>query len=144
MHENVLEKVKSDGLAVLAVWMPVLKSDNAEAGKKAERLLPDPRVIHYWDADSSLGKLYGRQLTLPRGRQLAWDIYFVYAPGVRWEDEPPAPTAWMHQVGRDERHLNGDSLRRIILEQLGTDLARGLSRPASFARSRLPTGEDRR
>ncbi len=121
MRENVLDKVKSDDLAVLSVWMPVLKSDNAEAAKNAEPLLPDPRVIHYWDADNSLGKLYGRQLTLPRGRQLAWDIYFVYAPGVRWEDEPPAPTAWMHQLGQDERSLDGRKLRAVILEALGIE-----------------------
>ncbi len=121
VHENVLKQVLSDDLFVIAVWMPVLGSDNAEAGKKAEPLLPDPRVTHYWDPDNSLGKLYGRQVTLPRGRQLAWDIYFVYAPGVRWEDEPPEPTAWMHQLGRDERHLNGDTLRGTILALLGIE-----------------------
>ena len=121
MQHDVLERVESDNLSVFAVWMPVLAADNAEAGKKAESLLPDPRVAHYWDADNSLGKLYGRQLTLPRGRQLAWDIYFVYAAGVRWEDEPPAPTAWMHQLGRDERQLNGDTLRGTILELLGIE-----------------------
>ena len=121
MHDNVLKQVESEDLAVFAVWMPILGSDNAEAGKKAEPLLPDPRVIHYWDSDSSIGKLYGRQLTLPRGRQLAWDIYFVFAPGIRWEDEPPAPTAWMHQLGRDERSLEGGKLRATILAALGIE-----------------------
>ena len=121
VHDKVLEQIESDDLAVFAVWMPVLESDNAEAGKKAEPLLSDPRVAHYWDPDTSLGKLYGRQLTLPRGRELAWDIYFVYAPGVRWKDELPAPTAWMHQLGRDERLLNGDTLRATILELLGIE-----------------------
>ena len=117
----VLEQVESDDLAVFAVWMPVLGSDNAAEGKKAELLIPDSRVVHYWDPDNSLGKLYGRQLTLPRGRELAWDIYFVYAPGVRWKDELPAPSAWMHQLGRDERLLNGDTLRATILELLGIE-----------------------
>ena len=122
VHDNVLEKVKSDDLSVLAVWMPVLGSDNAGEGKKAEPLLADPRVTHYWDADRSLGNLYARQLPLPNGRDLAWDIYFVYAPGVRWQDELPEPTEWMHQLGRDERHLsNGDTLRATILKLLGTE-----------------------
>ena len=101
--------------------MPVLKSDNADAGKKAEPLLADSRVTHYWDGDKSLGKLYGRSLELPRGRRLAWDIYFVYAPGVRWEGEPPEPTAWMHQLGFDGRHLNGEKLRGTILGLLGLE-----------------------
>ena len=121
MHDSVLKQVESEDLAVFAVWMPVLESDSAEAGRKAEPLLPDPRVIHYWDSDNSIGKLYGRQLTLPRGRQLAWDIYLVFAPGVRWDDEPPVPTAWMHQLGRDERSLEGGKLRAKILESLGIE-----------------------
>ena len=121
MHDEVLTQIDSKELSVLAVWMPVLKSDNAAAGKKAEPLLPDPRVTHYWDDDNSLGKLYGRSLTLPRGRQLAWDIYFVYAPGVKWDDQPPPPTEWMHQLGTDERHLNGGTLRGAIQELLGLE-----------------------
>ena len=44
--------------------------------------------------------------------------------------EPPAPTAWMHQLGRDERHLDGDSLRRMILEQLGIEDPNEVSEPA--------------
>ncbi len=121
MVHEVLGQVDSDDLSVAAVWMPVLGSDDATAGKAAESLLPDDRVSHYWDDDNSLGKLYGRLLTLPRGRQLAWDIYFVYPPGVRWEEEPPMPAQWMHQLGRDERHLNGDTLRGMILELLGIE-----------------------
>ncbi len=121
VHQEVLEQVDSDDLSVFAVWMPVLGSDNAAAGKDAESLLPDDRVTHYWDGDNSLGKLYGRLLTLPRGRQLAWDIYFVYAPGVTWEQEPPLPTQWMHQLGRDERSLNGETLRGTIRELLGME-----------------------
>ncbi len=69
VHDEVLKQIDSDDLSVLAVWMPVLQSDNAAAGKKAEPLLPDPRVAHYWDDDKSLGKLYGRSLELPRGRR---------------------------------------------------------------------------
>ena len=123
VQQEVLEQVDSDDLSVFAVWMPVLGSDNAAAAKDAESLLPDDRVTHYWDDDNSLGKLYGRLLTLPRGRQLAWDIYFVYAPGIRWEEEPPRPTQWMHQLGRDERLLNTDMLRGTILELLGMQQA---------------------
>jgi hypothetical protein len=121
VQQEALEQIDSEDLSVLAVWMPVLGSDNAAAGKDAEALLPDDRVTHYWDGDNSLGKLYGRLLELPRGRQLAWDIYLVYAPGVRWDEEPPLPTRWMHQLGLDDRRLDGDSLRGSILELLGLE-----------------------
>jgi hypothetical protein len=114
VREDVLEQIDSKDLTVIAVWMPVLGSDNPAEGVKAESLLPDNRTTHYWDEDRSLGDLYGRLLTLPRGGKLAWDIYFVYAPGVRWDDEPPLPTFWMHQLGRDERFLDGDELRGAV------------------------------
>ena len=112
--EKVLEQIESDDLSVHVVWMPVLRSDNAKEGLAAESFIPDERAVHYWDGDNALGKVYGRLLTLPRGRQLAWDIYFVYEPGVEWKDEPPLPTDWMHQLGRDERSLDGDKLREAI------------------------------
>ncbi len=117
VREEVLEKVAGEDLSIIAVWMPVLRSDNAAEGVKAEALLPDARVTHYWNDDRSLGELYGRLLTLPRGRSLAWDIYFVYEPGLRWDDLPPRPTFWMHRLGDDERFLDGDKLRGAI-EQL--------------------------
>ncbi len=38
----------------------------------------------------------------------AWDVYLLYAPGVKWiGDQPPMPTFWMHQLypdtGADQR-----------------------------------------
>ena len=110
----MLEQIDSERLTIHAVWMPVLGADNAEAAIKAEPLLSDARVVHYWDGDQALGKLYGKALTLPRGRQLAWDIYFVYAPGVEWGEELPQPTDWMHQLGDDPRRLDGDKLRDSV------------------------------
>jgi hypothetical protein len=118
VREDVLEQVGNKDLLVIAVWMPVLGSDNPAEGMKAELLLPDDRVTHYWDENRSLGDLYGRLLTLPRNRKLAWDIYFVYEPGVRWEAEPPLPTFWMHRLGRDERFLDGNGLREVVQQLL--------------------------
>jgi hypothetical protein len=132
VREDVLEQVDSEDLSVIAVWMPVLGSDNADEGIKAESLLPDDRATHYWDEDRNLGNLYGRLLTLPRNRKLAWDIYFVYAPGVRWEDQPPLPTFWMHRLGNDERFLDGTELRQAVQRLLPVE------EPALESLFRLP------
>jgi hypothetical protein len=47
-------------------------------------------------------------------REVAWDVYLVYPPGVVWEGEtPPSPAAFMHQLsGRlpADRHLDGPGL----------------------------------
>ncbi len=113
---DVLTQVDSEGLSVLAVWMPCLPGDNAEFALSAESLLPDSRVVHYWDDDSSLGTLYGRSLALPNGGTLAWDVYFVFAPGVEWGIQPPMPTEWMHRLGKGARLLDGDKLRELVLD----------------------------
>jgi hypothetical protein len=72
-------------------------------------------VRHYWDGEQKLGRAYGRVVELPRGRKLAWDVYFAFAPGTTWSAAPPAPADWAHQLGLDERHL-GDGER--LLESL--------------------------
>lgn len=115
MQEKVLDAIDSEDLAVHVVWMPVLQSDNFEAAKKAPALVPDGRALHYWDGDQDLGRLYGRIVELPRGRELAWDIYFVFEPGVIWEELPPYPSEWAHQLGLDDRNLNeGDQLQAAV------------------------------
>lgn len=115
----MLERVDSDDLSVFAVWMPVLDTDNPKAALEAESLLDDSRVVHYWDERMSLGKFYGSVLELPRG-DLAWDTFFVYAPGVEWTERPPTPTSWMHQLARDSRRLHGKRLREAIVDLLPT------------------------
>ena len=127
MLSHVLEQVESDELSVFAVWMPVLRTDTAESALSAESLLPDSRVVHYWDDDRSLGTLYGQSLPLPRGKKLAWDVYFVYAPGVEWRTQPPMPTEWMHQLGKGARALDGGKLRESILDLLPYSEAAGSS-----------------
>jgi hypothetical protein len=117
--EDVLKQVQSDRLSVFAIWMDVLDSDDADAALEAESLIPDPRVVHYWDGENNLGQLYGETLPLPPGcNDFAWDVYFVYAPGIEWQDQLPAPSEWMHQLGQDSRRLDGDELRESILDLL--------------------------
>ena len=115
----MLDKVDSDNLSVHVVWTPVLASDKRSSVDRAHKLfVKDDRAVQYWDGDQSLGKTYGELMELPNGRDLAWDIYLVYEPGVEWGDKPPMPDYWMHQLGRDERSLNADTLRESIVSML--------------------------
>jgi hypothetical protein len=118
VFKDVLDQIPSSELSVLAVWMPCMAMDNAKAALSAESLLPDSRVVHFWDGEKALGTLYARMLPLPRGTTLAWDIYFLYAPGVEWGEQPPMPTEWMHQLGEGTRSLNGQKLRESVVDLL--------------------------
>lgn len=117
----MLERIPNPNLRAYVVWLPVLPSNGWEAAAGREsRRVPGARATHYYDAEAHLAKLYGPILHLPDGMP-AWDVYFVFGPEVRWgarpDDQPPAPTYWMHQLGRAapaELRLDGDQIRRVV------------------------------
>lgn len=104
-------------LKVYVVWTPVLREDDRQTAVKAIGKVPDERAIHFWDADKSLGFSLGKTVTLPRERELAWDVYFAFDAQAEWDDIPPQPADWMHQLGTDERKLDGQTLR-VSIEKL--------------------------
>ena len=120
MQKEILEAVTDEKLKVYVVWTPVLQEDDRQAAVKAIGNVPDERASHFWDADKSLGFSFGKFITLPRGRELAWDVYFVFDEAAEWIEGPPKPTYWMHQLGTDARKLRGDTLRVSIENLLRT------------------------
>lgn len=119
MQKQVLDTIKDDNLRVHVVWTPVLGDDDRDASLESRNLIPDPRAVHYWDDELDLGLAYGRAVALPPGRDLAWDVYFVFDQGTMWEGNLPVPAEYSHQLGRDERYLgDGSRLLRLVLEAL--------------------------
>lgn len=98
MRDDVLAKVKDDRLKVYVVWEPILPKDRAEALVDAAAVMAgETRAVQYWDAGAVSGKAYVKKLSLPI-KTAAWDIYFLFPPGKKWEADPPAPSFWMHQL----------------------------------------------
>ncbi len=98
------------------VWLPVLPTGGYESAAKRESgRIADTRVHQYYDPGAQAGKLFAGVLGLPRGRP-AWDLYMVFAPGARWDDSPPKPTYWMHQLGvaPPELRLDAPKLERVV------------------------------
>lgn len=120
-----MEKIASEKLATYVVWLPVLNFQNAATlqrnGQKESSRLPGPRSLHYSDPEGYSGKEYGKIVDIPYGAP-AWDIYFAFGPDVRWDNAPPAPTYWEHQLGGMDgtRRLNGprfaDEVRKLLAE----------------------------
>jgi len=112
-----MERISDPNLRAYIVWLPILPSGAHEpaARREAERI-PDSRAILFFDAEARVGKVYSSILHLPSGLP-AWDVYLVFGPEVRWDDNPPVPTYWMHQLGRagpPELRLDGEQLERVI------------------------------
>ena len=94
----VLDRIREPLLRVYVVWVPVLPGDDTAPAQEARSLVPDQRAAHFWDGHGALPRLFSRVLHLPAGCP-AWDVYLMYARGVRWTAEAPAPVSWQHQLG---------------------------------------------
>ncbi len=98
--QSVFEKHPNDErLRGFVVWLPMLPTDNQSAAGAQAGSFIDARVAQQWDGDRASGETFAKMLGLKRK---AWDVYLLYAPGVKWTGEaPPMPTFWMHQLRAD-------------------------------------------
>jgi hypothetical protein len=93
---KTLKSVTDGRVRAYIVWLPIFGGDfNGEARKLSNRFR-DKRVSYYLDPDSETGKEWER--VLKTDRPIAWDVYMLCAAETHWEDEPPQPTFWMHQL----------------------------------------------
>jgi mercuric ion transport protein len=101
---ELFKKYDSDKLRGLVVWLPMKPADSAQAAWTESEKLQDQRiVVRGWDGKRAIANLFSKPLRL---RKTAWDVYLVYAPGVRWQGtEPPAPNFWMHQLQQADQSL---------------------------------------
>ena len=99
MQKSVLKDFPDADISVSIVWiqMPGF-NDNAQTSRKIAGSFSDPRVKHFYDPFPAhlVGKAFAKD-RISRGP--AWDIYFFYKKGEEWEDGPPTPAEWMHQLG---------------------------------------------
>ncbi len=102
-------------LTAFFVWVPELRATESDV-PYGIALVPDARVRNYWDPNESLGNGYDRLLGVGGP---AWDVYFLYARGARWDGSlPPRPDFWMHQLAvTTAPRLDPDVFRRRV-EQL--------------------------
>jgi hypothetical protein len=122
VEKQIMEKIPDSRLRAYVVWVPVLRAGPFESTARDESArVADPRATQFIDSDGQLSKAYASVLHLPRYLP-AWDVYFVFGPDVHWadgqgSDQLPAPTYWMHQLGRSapaELALNPDQLARVV------------------------------
>lgn len=127
--EKLLQEIDAERLQVLVVWEPLLNTDTYTEAQKMAGLIPDRRAIHYWEPGQVLGLGYGKRLPLPGNFNFAVDMVLLFDPGVAWTDASlPAPGAWFHQLGNDERTFSPEKLRDEIRKRLASPPA--ASRPA--------------
>ncbi len=100
MQSQVLDQLDEPSLRALVAWVPILPDDSEGAARASASLISDERSSHFWDARKALPPLFASLLGLPEDWP-AWDVYLAYPAGATWDDEPPAPAFWHHQLGDD-------------------------------------------
>jgi hypothetical protein len=98
MQTAVLDTIDDPSLRAYVVWVPILPEDSEEAARDSSALVTDPRAAHFWDATRALPPLLAPVLSLPEGWP-AWDVYLAYPPAALWDERPPTPAFWHHQLG---------------------------------------------
>lgn len=84
MRDEILAKYPTAQFKVLAVFFDMLPGDSRQM--LDTRVLADPRVTYYWDAEKVVGQWFSDHVTGRPG--ITWDAYFLYGPGASWEQKP--------------------------------------------------------
>ncbi|HEV7505649.1 MAG TPA: hypothetical protein VGS07_12105 [Thermoanaerobaculia bacterium] len=118
---GVLNGIAGDQVRVLVVWLPLLSKDDYELAKTAAASLTDRRAAHFWDPARVLALEYGNSLALPQEYKykFAVDVFLIFDPGTLWSaTSVPAPSAWLHKLGEDERKFDAGKLESELRKRL--------------------------
>ena len=118
IQSKVLDVLKDNSLRVIVVWVPMLPTDKDAPDQDTLALMPDKRATQFWDAKRSTPFPVGRALGLPEGFA-AWDVYLLYPPGAKFEQQMPKPVYWQHQLPvKTAPRLNGNSFAAEVRKVL--------------------------
>ena len=121
--QAVLSLPRECDFRLYLLWLPVLENDSIAAAAQTRARFPvDDRAEHFWDDNLQVSQTYHWTLQLgerQRRHRVAWDIFLLYRAGVRWEEAPPAPDFWMHQLFlEDVPKLDVDTLKYELEQTL--------------------------
>ena len=124
--KSIVESFPDADIRIAIVWINKLAADSRKAAEKSAGTFNDPRVCQFYDPQQQSGQAVADSLGW-QGR-IAWDIYLFYTAGSRWNETPPAPVDWMHQLtdpwADPDRLRTGDDLVRELEGSMKTLMVR--------------------
>lgn len=77
-------------------------------------LLTDPRVVHFWDEEKSVGTWYGENVTATKEGHVEWDAWFLYDAASTWGDDGPSDlVGWGRTIVQTRVQLKDDVFRQL-------------------------------
>lgn len=134
IQEYILKRNRKLDMNVYAIWYEMYPGDSPDDFPEARKLLPDKRVVHYWDQPKDVGRwFYGLVPTTTKG-VIEWDAFYLYDKGSVWTDRPTELLTWGRPILNDRRKLSAQ------VAQL-TGAAPAVGEPQAVPA--LPTGDQR-
>jgi hypothetical protein len=96
VQKVIVQADRAADIRVAIAWIHMLPLDNAAAARGMAATMQDPRVQHFHDPQGHAGAAVAA--SLGAAGNVAWDIYLFYPAGQGWQDGPPAPADWAHQL----------------------------------------------
>jgi hypothetical protein len=96
VRQDVLDASPEAPLRVYVVWFDAFEGD--ERSRVPARMLADPRVAQFWDDAKLAGRWYAAFTRPGDPEWVEWDAFFVYPPGVTWEEAGARPLRWGRTV----------------------------------------------
>ena len=117
--QSVLKEIPDSRLRAYIVWLPMFPSDSRSWAQTRSDEFKDDRLSYYWDGSRLTGEEWSKTLGIDR---TAWDVYFLYGSGSKWDAAAPAPSFWMHQLGGVTKapHLNKEEFKNKVKELLAS------------------------
>jgi hypothetical protein len=124
VQQTLLDGNTGAPVRVYAIWFNMYPGDARD--RWHSNLLPDGRVVHFWDETESVGRLFAgavQRLAVRRAPQsidlegdVLWDAYLLYGRDARWEaDDTPADViSWGAPI-----LLTQETFQRDFLSALG-------------------------
>jgi hypothetical protein len=86
VQREILDRNATRDLRVYAIWLPFLGATQG-AAEVSERVLPDSRVVHYWDGAAKISDWFAENVENIDAKAW-WDVYYLYGEDAEWEDVP--------------------------------------------------------
>lgn len=93
VQKNILDKPENDALRVTVIWEPMMvKTDKRSAW--SPEVITDPRVRQFWDEERVTGEwLTANAKSVPSLGDVAWDCFYAYPAGEKWDAVAARPLA---------------------------------------------------
>ncbi len=111
MQGEILDQQTSDALRVYVVWLPMLWTDARFQWDGT--IMPDSRVLHYWDGDRAIGQWFALHVDGDEG--VSWDAYYLYGSDAAWEAIPSPRVASGGSVYSERSSLQSQ-VRMLLAE----------------------------